>query len=80
MIEIVLGLLVGLATLFLGLSIDVVLGRNDPNRSGSTHLDFDLTGFEVPSEEVDLRLKSLKAKEAEVDIDLFALEENTDEA
>ena len=79
MIEIVIGILVTLATLFLGLSIEVVLGRNYNDRVGSTHVDFDLTGFEGPSEEVDLRLKSLRAKESEVDIDLFALEESPEE-
>jgi len=78
-IELVIGILVALATLFLGLSLEVVLGRNDENHVGSTPVDFDLTGYDLPSEESDLRLKRSRAKESEVDIDLFALEDSSDQ-
>jgi hypothetical protein len=83
-IEIVIGILVALATLYLGLSLDVVLGRNDDKHAGSTPhvgstpLDFDLTGYDLPPEEVDLSLKRSRAQESEVDVDLFATEDSSD--
>ena len=79
MIELVIGIFVALATLFLGLSLEVILGRKDENRVGSTPVDFDLTGYDLPPAEFDLRLKRSKAKESEVDIDLFASEESSDQ-
>lgn len=81
MIELAIGVLVALATLFLGLSIEVVLGRNYQNYHdgpGSTPLDFDLTGYEVPAEELDLGVKRLRPKESAVDVDLFAMEDSSD--
>jgi hypothetical protein len=78
-IELVIGIFVALATLFLGLSLEVILGRKDENRVGSTPVDFDLTGYDLPPAEFDLRLKRSKAKESEVDIDLFASEESSDQ-
>jgi hypothetical protein len=75
-IELAIGILVALATLFLGLSLEVVLGRNYDNHVGSTPLDFDLTGYEAPPEELDLPVKRSRAKESEVDIDLFAMDDS----
>jgi hypothetical protein len=70
MIELVIGALVCLATLFLCLSIDVVLGQNrgnDPRHLvRPTDVDVDLTGFDVPSDDMDLNLRSSGAKETSV--------------
>jgi len=85
-IVLVIGILVALATLFLGLSLEGVLGRNDDNqvestpRVGSTPLDFDLTGYDLPPEELDKGLNLSMAKESEVDVDLFATEDSSDQS
>ena len=79
MIELIIGILVALAILFLGLSLEGVLGRKDDNHVGSTPVDFDLTGYALPSEEFDLSRKRSKAKESEADIDLFAMEDSSEQ-
>ena len=82
-IVLVIGILVALATLFLGLSLEGVLGRNDDNNVGSTShvgstpLDFDLTGYDLPPEELALGPNRPRAKESEVD--LFAMTDSSDQ-
>ena len=83
-ILLVIGILVALATLFLGLSFEGVLGRNDDShvgstpRVGSTPLDFDLTGYDLPPEELDKGLTRSREQESEVDVNLFAMEDSSD--
>jgi len=85
-IVIAIGILVALATLFLGLSLEGVLGgRNDNHvgstpQLGSTPLDFDLTGYDLPPEESGLGLNRSRAKESRVDVDLFAMEDSSDQS
>ena len=84
-IVLVIGILVALATLFLGLSLEGVLGRNDDNNVGSTShvgstpLDFDLTGYDLPPEELAPGLNRSRAKESEVGVDLFAMTDSSDQ-
>jgi len=50
-ITIFIGILVALSILFLGLSIEVVLGNSNPaaHAAGPDSLDIDLSGFEPPA-------------------------------
>lgn len=63
MIELVIGVLVALSTLFLCLSVDVALRKSRRNDPWPTNVDVDLTGYDVASEDVDLNLRGPGGKE-----------------
>lgn len=79
MIELVIGVLVFFSTLLLCLSVDVLLSKN--RGSAPTHIvrptnvDVDLTGFDVPSEDVDLNLRNSRGRERSVSSELDLIRE-----